>query len=564
MSDAFLTALENTLTLKVLVVILVSASYGLFVGAIPGLTATMAVALMVPFTFFLDPISGLAAIVTMEACCIFAGDIPTTLMRIPGTPSSAAYVDDAYSLTQQGRHQQALGVSLVYSVVGGLVGAIVLIFLAPQLARIAFEFSSYEYFWLCVLGLSCAAVVSRGSTAKGLIALSIGLLLSCVGLGSTHSVPRLTFGIDELITGINFIPAMIGLFGLAEVLRNFAKVIPASSSVDEPTKTTDSAVIKNRLSRIPMRFRVWLSGVWSRSLGTNCELWLQATSRLRMRLQNNLKNAIGEVFGGIGERLKRSRSRIASSSVIGSAIGMLPGAGADIAAWVSYAVSKRRATPEEKEQYGKGSLDGIADATTANNASLAGAWIPALVLGIPGDSVTAIVIGVLLMKNIQPGPGIFTDPVQLPLVYGIYITFILANLLLIPLGFLAIRAGSLIIRIPRQIILPLILMFCIVGAFAINGSYFDVGVMLAMGLLGVVLERFEVPAGPVVLGIILGGRLEEAFVQSLTKSDSLAAFFGRPIAAGLGVLCIVLWLAPIVSWLRRSRPGTQSAPTLDR
>ena len=143
MSDAFLTALENTLTLKVLAVILVSASYGLFVGAIPGLTATMAVALMVPFTFFLDPISGLAAIVTMEACCIFAGDIPTTLMRIPGTPSSAAYVDDAYSLTQQGRHQQALGVSLVYSVAGGLVGALVLIFLAPQLARIAFEFSSY-------------------------------------------------------------------------------------------------------------------------------------------------------------------------------------------------------------------------------------------------------------------------------------------------------------------------------------------------------------------------------------------------------------------------------------
>ena len=160
------------------------------------------------------------------------------------------------------------------------------------------------------------------------------------------------------------------------------------------------------------------------------------------------------------------------------------------------------------------------------------------------------------MKNIQPGPGIFTDETQLPLVYGIYITFILANLLLIPLGFLAIRTGSLIIRIPRQIILPLILMFCIVGAFAINGSYFDIGVMLAMGLLGVVLERFDVPAGPVVLGIILGSRLEEAFVQSLTKSDSLAAFFGRPIAAGLGVLCIVLWLAPLVSWIRKRSRAT--------
>lgn len=522
MSDAFQAALENTFTLKVLLVILVSASYGLFVGAIPGLTATMAVALMVPFTFFLDPVSGLAAIVTMEACCIFAGDIPTTLMRIPGTPSSAAYVDDAYCLTQQGRHQQALGVSLVYSVVGGLVGALVLIFLAPQLARIAFEFSSYEYFWLCVLGLSCAAVVSRGSIAKGLIALSIGLLLSCVGLGSTHSVPRLTFGIDELITGINFIPAMIGLFGLAEVLRNFAKINPELSSPDRATRTDRSTVTGNWLSR-----------------------------------------GVAEVFGGLIPRLKKSGSRIASSSAIGSAIGMLPGAGADIAAWVSYAVSKRRSTPEEKEQYGKGSLDGIADATTANNASLAGAWIPALVLGIPGDSVTAIVIGVLLMKNIQPGPGIFHDPVQLPLVYGIYITFILANLLLIPLGFLAIRAGSLIIRIPRQIILPLILMFCIVGAFAINGSYFDVGVMLVMGLLGVVLERFEVPAGPVVLGIILGGRLEEAFVQSLTKSDSLTAFFGRPIAAGLGVLCIVLWLAPVISWMRGPRLATQPSPPLE-
>ncbi|MGZ0174461.1 MAG: tripartite tricarboxylate transporter permease, partial [Planctomycetales bacterium] len=425
MSDAFLTALENTLTLKVLVVILVSASYGLFVGAIPGLTATMAVALMVPFTFFLDPVSGLAAIVTMEACCIFAGDIPTTLMRIPGTPSSAAYVDDAYSLTQQGRHQQALGVSLVYSVIGGLVGALVLIFLAPRLARIAYEFSSYEYFWLCVLGLSCAAVVSRGSIAKGLIALSIGLLLSCVGLGSTHSVPRLTFGFDELITGINFIPAMIGLFGLAEVLRNFGKLIPDASVV---TGTTDA---EPTLAK----------GNW-------------------------LSRGINEVFGGLYGRVIRSPFRILASSGIGACIGMLPGAGADIAAWVSYAVSKKRSVREgqdphcnglfdnianwtmlillvgipcawleytylqtgvstfmrvavalssgliagivaartwfilvirptrldgsnlqapwdNREIYGKGSLDGIADATTANNASLAGAWIPALVLGIP-------------------------------------------------------------------------------------------------------------------------------------------------------------------------------------
>lgn len=519
MSEALQTALQNTFSPETLLVILLAATFGLFVGAIPGLTATMAVALMVPFTFFLDPVAGVAAIVTMEACCIFSGDIPTTLMRIPGTPSSAAYVDDAYALTRRHEHQKALGVSLVFSVIGGLVGAVVLIVAAPQLARVAFEFSSYEYFWLCVLGLSCAAIVSRGSAAKGLLALAFGLLIACVGIGSTHGVPRLTFGIEQLASGIDFIPAMIGLFGFSEVLRNVLK--PAVQQSDINAAAEEEA-----------RFgtRGWLG------------------------------SAIRSVFQTALQRVKSSVGRILTSSTIGSFIGMLPGAGADIAAWVSYAVSKRRSPEAEQAEYGNGSLQGIADATTANNASLAGAWIPALVLGIPGDSVTAIVIGVLLMKNVSPGPDIFQNPDQLPIVYSIYLTFVLANLLLLPLGFLAIRLGSQIVRVPRYVILPLILMACIVGSFAINSSYFDVYVMLCMGLLGFVLERFGVPLGPVVLGIILGPRLEETFVQSLTKSDSLTAFFSRPIAAGLGVLCIVVWLWPLVSRLwRRDRRTTSEA-----
>lgn len=514
MNEAFIEALDQVFSIKVLLVIISSAAFGLFVGAIPGLTATMAVALMIPFTFFLDPISGIAAIVTMEACCIFAGDIPTTLMRIPGTPSSAAYVDDAYALTQKGLHQKALGISLVFSVIGGLIGAVVLIFAAPQLSTIAREFSSYEYFWLCVLGLSCAAVVSRGSPLKGVASLSIGLLLSTVGLGSVHSEPRFTFGNDQLITGINFIPAMIGLFGVSEVLRNVLNPT-ALTKPQTPNSASD---------------------------------------------QNWLKRSFVEVFGGIGTYLGRGflRGRIFISSAIGAVIGMLPGAGADIAAWVSYATSKKTSDPAKREEYGQGSLEGIADATTANNASLAGAWIPALVLGIPGDSVTAIVIGVLLMKNITPGPRIF-DPVdgQPELVYSIYITFILANLLLIPLGFIAIRIGSLIVNIPRQIILPSILLFCIVGAYAINNSYFDVSVMIAMGLLGFFLDRFEIPLGPIVLGLILGSRLEETFVQNLTKEASSAAFFERPIAAELGAVCLLLWSMPVISWLLSRRKQRQ-------
>ncbi|MBI1314750.1 C4-dicarboxylate ABC transporter permease [bacterium] len=520
MSDALQTALQNTFSPETLLVILLAAMFGLFVGAIPGLTATMAVALMVPFTFFLDPVAGVAAIVTMEACCIFSGDIPTTLMRIPGTPSSAAYVDDAYALTQRHEHQKTLGVSLVFSVVGGLIGAVFLIVAAPQLARVAFEFSSYEYFWLCVLGLSCAAIVSRGSAAKGLLSLAIGLLIACVGIGSTHGVPRLTFGIEQLASGIDFIPAMIGLFGFSEVLRNVLK----------------PAVQESALQAAAAEARFGSRG------------WLGAAMR--------------DVFSSAIQRLKRSIGRVLTSSTIGAFIGMLPGAGADIAAWVSYAVSKRRSTVTEQAEYGSGSLQGIADATTANNASLAGAWIPALVLGIPGDSVTAIVIGVLLMKNVSPGPDIFQNPAQLPIVYSIYLTFVLANLLLLPLGFLAIRLGSQIVRVPRYVILPLILMACIVGSFAINSSYFDVYVMLCMGLLGFVLERFGVPLGPVVLGIILGPRLEETFVQSLTKSDSLTAFFSRPIAASLGALCIIVWLWPLISRLiGKNRRSTAAVPS---
>ncbi len=511
MESTFITALQNIASPEVLLVIFLAAVYGLFVGSIPGLTATMAVALLIPLTFYLDNLSAIAAIVTLEACSIFAGDIPTTLVRIPGTPSSAAYTDDAYSLTQQGRHETSLGVSLVFSVAGGLFGALVLILAAPLLAKIAFQFTTYEYFWLYVLGLSCAAIVSTGSRLKGALALMIGLMFSTVGLSEVHSVPRFTFGFDELFTGINFIPAMIGLFGLSEVLRNCL-----TSKTDEKAN--------------------------------------QLKSTLTAEDDHSLWKHIKPVFGGVLPQFWKRKFSWLRSSCIGSTIGMIPGAGADIAAWVSYAVSKKSSkTPGE---YGKGSLDAVGDATSANNSALAGAWIPALVLGIPGDSVTAIVIGVLLMKNITPGPEIFNNPDQLVLVHGIYITFILVNLLLIPLGFLAIRSGSQLVRVPRRILMPLILMFCVVGSYSINGSYFDVWVMLAMGIIGFTLEVFEIPLGPVVLGIILGGRLEQAFVQNLTKDDSILSFFSRPISAVLGCFCIALWLVPLVMPLLRKKEIT--------
>ncbi len=497
--EAILSAVAEVFQPAVLLIIVAAAVYGIVVGSIPGLTATMAVALVVPFTFFLSDVEAIALIVTTVTCSIFAGDIPAALVRIPGTPASAAYADDAYALTRQRRYQSALGASLVFSVLGGLFGTVTLACFAPQLARFATEFTSYEYFWLYVVGLSSAAVVADQSRLKGAFALGLGLLLSTIGLGTDFSSPRLTFGFDELVTGIDFIPAMIGLFGISEVLRNVLRL-------DEGAPSATPAAHPEHGS-------------------------------LRSILQ-----------------LARTRKgHLLRSSVIGSFVGMLPGAGADIAAWIAYAVSKRFS--REPAAYGKGSLEGIGDAAGANNAALGSAWIPALVFGIPGDSVTAIAIGVLLMKNITPGPAIFsTSSGQAVLVFSIFVTFVVANLVLLPIGWGAIRAGAQLIRIPRRILLPIIVVFCIVGSYSLNASYFDVAVMLVMGVLGFVLERFQIPLGPVVLGIILGGPLEHRFIQCISASMAPRSFLPSPIAAVLFVIVVAMWFGPLAAWLvKRSR-----------
>jgi len=515
-----LTALQNVFgDPQVVVIVFLSAFFGVFVGSIPGLTATMAVALLIPITYWLDPISALAAVVSMVACAIFAGDIPTTLLRIPGTPASAAYANDAHNLTRQGKSDLVLSTALVCSVVGGILGAIVLMLLGHQLAKVATAFSAVEYFWLYLLGLSCAVVVSSGPKLNGLLALTIGLLISTVGLSAVHSKARFTFGVAELYGGINFIPAMIGLFGISEVLNSMLD--RKRETRDEGRETKQSASHVHRPSSVA---RPSLLG-----LGTSM--------------------------------LLRRKGHVLRSASIGSLIGMLPGAGADIAAWVSFAVSKRFS--KKPQLYGTESIEGIADATTANNAALAGAWIPALILGIPGDSVTAIVIGVLLMKNITPGPDIFTK--QADLVYSIYMIFILANIILIPVGFVAIKAASRLVRMPKAILLPAILLFCIVGSYSLNASYIDVTVMLTMGVLGFVLERRKVPLAPIVLALILGPMVEERFIQIITGSDGSFSGFvnpGRPLALALATVFALVWVSAIIIGIRGKSSSHKATKTL--
>jgi TctA family transporter len=502
MDEAVKQALENVLLDGNLwLIMLAAAFFGLFIGSIPGLTATMAVALLVPFTFWLDSTHALAAIITISACAIFAGDIPAILLRIPGTPASAAYVNEAYQLTQQGRGNLALGVALIFSVVGGLFGSVVLMLAGHQLARVAAWFSVAEYFWLYLLGLSCAVIVAHGGLLKALLALLLGLLFSTVGLSAVHTEARFTFELPELYEGINFIPAMIGLFGVSEVLKNLAALRQGRSPAMIAAATAEDPATQRRLARV-------LLSPWT--------------------------DIMAPALGELGRRI----SGVMRSSAIGTTIGMLPGAGADIASWVSMAVAKRMGKKSQAPE--EAALDGFAEATTANNSALAGAWIPALVFGIPGDSVTAIVIGVLLMKNVKPGPEIFEK--QAVLVYSLYFIFILANLILVPIGLLAIKASGYVVRVPQKVLLPIILFACVVGSYAISERVFDIWVMLAMGLVGFLLERWQVPVGPVVLGIVLGGPLEERFIQTLMGADgSPRAFFDRPLSALLGASTIALW-----------------------
>jgi TctA family transporter len=516
MNEAIRQAFENVLfDPYIWFIVFASAVYGIFIGAIPGLTATMAVALLVPLTFWMDPMPALAAIVTLSACAIFAGDIPAVLLRIPGTPASAAYADEAFAMTRAGNAELALGVALVFSVVGGLFGAAVLILSGHQLARAAAWFSVAEYFWLYLLGLSCAVIVARGALLKALFALLVGLLLSTVGLSAVHTEARFTFGLSELFQGINFIPAMIGLFGVSEVFKNFAELKGNAPDI------------------VPV----------------------QAPRPADRRLWHRL--LIAPVSSTLGPALVELKNRIRPvlrSSAIGTAIGILPGAGADIASWVAMAVSKRSGKQPRTEA--DEALGGLADATTANNSAIAGAWIPALVFGIPGDSITAIVIGVMLMKNVKPGPEIFEK--QAVLVYSLYILFILSNLILVPIGLLAIKAGGYVVRVPQRVLLPIILFACVVGSYSINGSTFDIWVMLAMGMLGFVLERRKIPVGPVVLGIVLGGPLEERFIQTLTGAGgSPLGFVDRPLSAALAITAIALWVSLLFFRHKKTRvmPG---------
>ncbi|MCH2370883.1 MAG: tripartite tricarboxylate transporter permease [Pirellulales bacterium] len=466
-------------------------TFGIFVGSTPGLTATMAVALIIPFSFQLEKEAALAMVIGVSFTAIFAGDIPATFLRIPGTPASAAATLDAHKLALNGKGKQTLLINLLCSAMGGILGVLLLVLIAPQLAKFALNFGPFEYFWLCLTGLVLGVTVSSGRQQfLGILGAFLGFAFSLVGVDPLTNQSRFIFNIENLSQGLNFIPAMIGLFGMSEVLKT--AVGHTTGSLKPPS---------------PGPFR------------------LKASLRI----------------------ILRHFPTVLQSALTGTAIGALPGAGADIAAWGAYGVSEKT-TLKAKPDFGDGNWKGVISPTSANNSAVAAAWIPALVFGVPGDAVTAIVLGAFLVYDITPGPGLFESG-NADFIFSIAIV---TQFLLLPAGLLGILLFSQIAKLPRGIILTAVVMFSVVGSYAMNNSITDVWVMFGFGIFGLILENQRVPLAPLILGMILGPKIEVYLRTGLISCQGeISNAFSSDISRTLVTLLVAILIYPLLRSLTR-------------
>jgi len=507
MSD-FIEIIQSLFTLEVLVPWILAMTFGIFVGSTPGLTATMAVALVIPLSYNLPKEAALAMVIGVSFTAIFAGDIPATFLRIPGTPASAAATLDAHQLAKKGKGKQTLLINLLCSALGGVFGVLILMSVAPQLAKLALLFSSFEYFWLCLLGLTLGVTVSSGKyILSGALAAFFGVLLATVGNDVTTFQERFMFGHSELSTGLSFIPAMIGLFGISEVIRAVYRYKPRDPHDNSTSGPADAGSFEVRES-------------------------LQI--------------------------IAANTPTIAQSVVTGTVIGGLPGAGADIAAWGAYGVAHKTAKPAEQAEFGSGIWKGVIAPTSANNAAVAAAWIPALVFGVPGDAVTAIVLGAFLTYDITPGPELFSDGGA----NFIFAIAMITQLLLIPAGLVGILLFGKFMKLPRGVVLSCVVIFSVVGAYAMNNNPLDVWIMFGFGLLGVFLESRKVPLAPLILGMILGPKVEIYFRQGMIAAQGdFSNAFKSTIDIVLFSSLVICILLSIVMTLRRSPTNHSSLTT---
>ncbi|HEY5633819.1 MAG TPA: tripartite tricarboxylate transporter permease [Burkholderiaceae bacterium] len=460
---------------------------GTVIGALPGLTATMAVAVLVPFTFAMDPAPALIMLGAIYTGAIYGGAYAAILLNTPGTPSSIATTFDGYPMAHGGRGDLALTLACLSSVVGGLVGAGFLLLLAPPMATVALKFGPVEYFWLAIFGLTLIASLGEGSLVKGLMGGCIGLLLSMVGVAEVGGDIRYVGDSKALLGGIDVVSALIGLYCVPVLIE------------------------------------------------------LVATPAAHLQAQGRIS---GFRLAEAASILRGSKFNLARSSVIGTVVGILPGAGGSIASLVSYSEAKR--TSPRRANFGKGEPDGILATESANNATVGGGFIPTLVLGIPGTPPDAIILGALLVQGIRTGPTLFTD--QGPIVYTFIWGLIIATLIMLPVGLLIGRfAFRSIIAIPKAVLVPAVALLTVLGSYSVHNNPHETQQMVVLGVLAWVLGRFGFTASPIVLGLILGPIAERGFVQGNliggARGNVMAEFFARPLS-----LAIIAFIAIGLLW----------------
>lgn len=473
--------------------LVVGTGLGIFVGAIPGLTGAMLIALTLPLTFYMLPFNAVVLLVSMYVGAISGGLITATLMRMPGTPAAIMTTFDGYPMARSGRPGRALGLGISASFVGGLISWMVLLTITQPLSILATRFGPFEYFTLIMMAMVLIASVSEGSLTKGLISGFLGMLISMPGVDPANGMPRLTFDWYMLNGGLQLLPVLIGTFAVSQIIADALDV----EQIGERSEVNSRGVL--------------------------------------MSLRD----------------LKRHAVNMIRSSIIGTWIGILPGIGASIGSVVAYTTAKNMsATPEE---FGKGSEEGIIASEAANNATVGGALIPLIAMGIPGSVIDAILIGALTIHSIQPGPTLFLTNADI--VWGIIATCLLANILMWIMMTSSVRYIAKLIYLPRSYVLPIVMVFCVIGSYALNNTMFDIWVMLGFGIVGFLLERAKIPLGPFVIGFVLAPLAEEKLRSGLMMTaGDITPIFTRPFSLTFTVAAIALLLWPLISdWQRRRR-----------
>lgn len=499
-SNVFSLILEQLFSFQTILALFLGVIGGIIIGALPGLSSTMAVALLVPVTFSMEPVAGLVMLTAIYTAATYGGSIASILIHTPGTPASAATALDGYQLTKQGKASKAIGVSTVASMIGGFISGLALLFLAPPLAKVSLMFSAPEYLLLAIFGLTIIGSLSSGSMLKGLASGVIGLLIGTIGIDIISGFPRYTFGSVSLESGVSLIPALIGLFSLSQVFILL-----------EQQKFSGAESIT--------------------------------------------KQVIGKVMPTLQE-FKRILATILRSSGLGVLVGILPGAGGDVGSWVGYNEAKRFS--KRKEEFGKGSIEGVAGSEAANNAVTGGALIPLMTLGIPGSSTTAVLLGGLMIQGLVPGSELFSTKAHLS--YSIIIGFIIANILMGIVGLLGAKYFIKVLNVPQNLLIPIIITFCVVGSYAINNNIFDVWMMLLFGVIGYLMRKTGFSTAPVILGMILGPIAEKSLGQALVMAQGnfLTYLLSRPISVMFIILIVLSIASPLVLKLMKRKKVSAS------